>query len=61
MSSFGFCLYVLTKYVHPCLSQSDDRFSTKMLNGLRFAVRGMMYYRKALMLQTYLERLTSGG
>lgn len=32
-----------------------------MLNGLRFAVRGMMYYRKALMLQTYLERTTSEG
>lgn len=25
------------------------------------AVRGMMYYRKALMLQAYLERMTAGG
>lgn len=26
-----------------------------------FAVRGMMYYRKALMLQSYLERMMTGG
>jgi len=26
-----------------------------------FVVRGMMYYRKALMLQTYVERIASGG
>jgi len=28
---------------------------------LKCTVRGMMYYRKALMLQTYLERTTAGG
>lgn len=27
-----------------------------MLSGILSAVRGMMYYRKALMLQSYLER-----
>ena len=61
MSSVGFCLFVLTQYVHPLLSQYDDSFSSKMINCLSFAVRGMMYYRKALMLQTYLERITSEG
>lgn len=36
-------------------------FLIKLCTCLCYAVRGMMYYRKALMLQSYLERTASGG
>lgn len=32
-----------------------------LIDALEIAVRGMMYYRRALMLQSYMERRSLGG
>lgn len=48
-------------HIHLILIMHFFKIIYFLLNYNNNPVRGMMYYRKALMLQSYLERTTSGG
>ncbi|KAL5196220.1 Callose synthase 9 [Glycine soja] len=49
------------KWVERIYDDINASITKRSIDGDFKLIRGMMYYRKALMLQTYLERTTAGG